>query len=58
MGINILFALLFAFIIIRTIAYGVYSIRNTGITGGISVFALSAAVIAASYILLFTDRGI
>ena len=58
MAINIIFAILIIFVIIRTTAYGIYCIKKTSITGGISVFFLDACVIAAGYIALFTERGI
>ena len=58
MAINILFAILIAFIIIRTTAYGIYCVKNTGIAGGISVFILDAAVVGVGYMILFSGKGI
>ena len=58
MALNFLFLIFIVFIIIRTTAYGIYCIRNTGIAGGISVFLLDAAVISAGYMILFTGKGV
>lgn len=40
MAINIVFFLIIIISVIRTIAYGIYAIKNEGIAGGISVFIL------------------
>lgn len=55
MIISIVFFVLFAFTIIRTIAYGVYSLKNEGMVGGISVFFLAAASLFTALIILFTE---
>ena len=55
MIISIVSFVLFAFALIRTIAYGIYSLKNEGILGGISVFFLAAASLFTAFIILFTE---
>lgn len=55
MIISIVFFVLFAFALIRTIAYGIYSLKNEGILGGISVFFLAAATLSTAFIILFIE---
>lgn len=55
MIISIVFFVLFAFALIRTIAYGIYSLKNEGILGGISVFFLAAATLSTALIIIFTE---
>lgn len=50
---DIIFILLLLYILIRTIAYGIYCIKETGIVGGISVFILGACIIITGYMTLF-----
>lgn len=58
MAIQVIFAILIIFVIIRTTAYGIYCIKKISIIGGISVFFLDAGVIAAGYIMLFASKVI
>ena len=58
MAIQVIFAILIIFVIIRTTAYGIYCIKKTNIIGGISVFLLDAGVIATGYIVLFVLKVI
>ena len=53
MIISIVFFFLFSFALIRTIAYGIYSLKNEGILGGINVFFLAAASIFIAFIILY-----
>lgn len=55
MIISIVFFALFAFALIRTIAYGIYSLKNEGIVGGISAFFLAAATLSTAFIILFIE---
>lgn len=57
MSIKLIFGILILFVIIRTIAYGIYCVKKTGVLGGISVFALSLGSIFAGWIILFGNRG-
>lgn len=41
------------FTVIRTVAYGVYSIKETGLISGISVFFLAICVAVIGYFILF-----
>jgi hypothetical protein len=58
MVLSIIFGIITAFIIIRTITYGVHSIKESGITAGISVFILALCAVITGYIILFTDKGL
>lgn len=58
MELMILFGILDIYIIIRTVAYGIYSIKETGLAGGISVLALAAAAVVSGYIVIFCGKGI
>lgn len=53
MIINIIFILILIYIFIRTVAYGIYCLKQTGIAGGISVFVLGAFVIITGYMTVF-----
>lgn len=55
MYMNFLFTILVLYVLIRTIAYGIYCVKNTGVIAGISVFFLAAASVAAGYILIFAN---
>ena len=55
MIITIVFFIIIAFSVIRTTAYGVYSLKNEGIAGGISVFFLAAATLSTAFIVFFTS---
>lgn len=50
---DIIFILLLLYILIRTIAYGIYCIKESGIVGGISVFMLGLCVVITGYMTLF-----
>lgn len=50
---DIIFILLLVYILIRTIAYGIYSIKESGIVGGISVFILGLCIVITGYMTLF-----
>lgn len=49
MALMILTEAVVAFVVIRTTAYGIYCFKNTGRLGGISVFLLAAAALAAGF---------
>ena len=49
MALMILTGVVVAFVMIRTIAYGIYCIKNTGRIGGLSVLLLAAAALAAGF---------
>ena len=55
MIINLAFFTIIAVSVIRTIAYGIYSFKNEGRLGGISVFILAAASLSTAFIILFTQ---
>ena len=52
MVINLAFLLLIAVVVIRTVAFGIYCLKNSGVVGGISVFAVSAGAFATGVIIL------
>lgn len=56
MEVMILTICLMAYIVVRTVAYGIYCIRTTGWVGGLSVFVLALCVIGAGYIALYSNR--
>lgn len=57
MFLNIIFVLLLGFIFIRTVSYGIYCIKETGVLSGISVFILAAGTIFTGWLVIFTDKG-
>lgn len=52
MLINIVFFIVIIVSLIRTVSYGIYAIKNDGITGGISVFTLAAASLFTVIVIL------
>lgn len=58
MILNIIFGILILFVIIKTIAYGIYCVKKTGVFGGISVFFLAVCAAATGYMILFTEKGL
>ncbi len=58
MVLNIIYGLLILFILIRTIAFGIYCVKETGVAGGISVFVLAAGTAVTGYVILFTGMGL
>lgn len=58
MILNVIYGILILLILIRTIAFGIYCVKETGIVGGISVFILGAGVAATGYMILFTGKGL
>lgn len=53
MIIDIIFIMLLVYIFIRTVSYGIYCLKQTGIVGGISVFVLGVFVIVTGYMTIF-----
>ncbi|MGN1116936.1 MAG: hypothetical protein ACI4TH_10220 [Candidatus Ornithomonoglobus sp.] len=58
MILNVIYGILILFILIRTIAFGIYCAKETGIAGGVSVFVLAIGVAATGYMILFTGKGL
>ena len=56
MAVMILTICLIAYVVIRTVAYGIYCIRATGWVGGISVFILALCAVGTGYIALYSSR--
>ena len=54
----IIFSIMIVYVLIRTIAYGVYSVRKTGAVGGVSVFFLALCAVVVLYITLSGNKGI
>ena len=54
----IIFIAMILYVVIRTVAYGIYCVKKTGLTGGISVFFLAAGAVIAGYITIFGNKGI
>lgn len=55
MVINIVFFLIIIISVIRTIAYGIYAIKNEGIVGGISVFVLCLGSLFAGAVIMVKE---
>lgn len=56
MYITFIFMIFLIYITIRTIAYGIYSIKNNGIVAGISVFVLALCTAATGYMVIFMKQ--
>lgn len=56
MYITLIFTLFLVYILIRTIAFGIYSIKTTGLLGGISVFLLALSVAVTGYMVVFLKQ--
>ena len=54
----IMFSAMIVYVLIRTIAYGIYCVRKTGVTGGVSVFFLALCAVLVLYITLSGNNGI
>lgn len=54
----IIFSAMIVYVLIRTIAYGIYCVRKTGVTGGVSVFFLALCAVLVLYITLSGNNGI
>ena len=54
----IMFSVMIVYVLIRTIAYGIYCVRETGMTGGISVFFLALCAVVVLYITLSGNKVI
>lgn len=54
----IMFGVMIVYVIIRTVAYGIYCMKKTGVVGGISVFLLALGAAFAGYITVFGNKGI
>lgn len=48
----VIFLLIIAAVVIRTVSYGIYCIKNGGTVGGISVFILAACSVATGIIIV------
>lgn len=58
MAAAIMFSAMIVYVLIRTIAYGIYCVRKTGVTGGVSVFFLALCAVLVLYITLSGNKGI
>ncbi|MDD6762745.1 MAG: hypothetical protein PUD92_03775 [Clostridiales bacterium] len=58
MILNVIYGILILIILIRTIAFGIYCIKESGITGGISVFILALGEAITGYMILFAGKGL
>ena len=54
----IMFSAMIVYVLIRTIAYGIYCVRKTGMAGGISVFFLALCAVVVMYITLSGNKVI
>ena len=54
----IIFSVMIVYVLIRTVAYGIYSVCETGTAGGISVFFLALCAVLVLYITLSGNKGI
>ena len=54
----IMFSVMIVYVLIRTIAYGIYCVRKTGMAGGISVFFLALCAVVVMYITLSGNKVI
>ncbi len=55
MIINLAFFTMIAISAIRTVAYGIYALKNEGKAGGISVFCLAALSLSTAVVILMTQ---
>lgn len=57
MIISIFFSVLIAVSFIRTISYGIYCLKTSGLTAGISVFILAATPLFCGVAILITQMN-
>lgn len=55
MLINIIFLLIIAISALRTAVYGIYAIKNDGISAGLSVFILCGGVLFSGYVIIASE---